>query len=162
MQKTLVLLKPDAVKRNLIGTILQRFERAGLKIVGMKLVWPEKETAKKHYGDDIIKRRGEKVRNYLLDFITSGPVIALILEGSSAVENVRKICGDTEPKNALPGTIRGDFCHHSYGLCDSKSKAIANIIHASASKTEAEQEIQLWFKKEEIYDYKTVNEDFVF
>ncbi len=161
IQRTLVLLKPDAVKRGIVGEIIMRFEKAGLKIVGMKMVWPDEELASKHYAD-VAERRGEKVFQLLKEFLTiHGPVVAMVLEGVEAVEVVRKIVGETEPKKASPGTIRGDYCHISFGYADRKDKAIPNIVHASGSEEEAKREIELWFKPEEIHDYKRTDEDFL-
>jgi len=157
IERTLVLLKPEAVQRHIIGKIISRFENTGLKIVGMKQIWVDKEFAKRHYFD-VAERHGEQILKQLADYFTQGPVIAIVLEGSSAVENVRKLVGPTEPKACLPGTIRGDFCHGSYKNFDSKKTAVRNVIHASSNKKEAEQEIKLWFKKEEIYSYKTIND----
>ncbi|MBU0635450.1 nucleoside-diphosphate kinase [Candidatus Micrarchaeota archaeon] len=158
IQRTLVLLKPDAIQRSLIGRILQRFEDAGLKVVGMKMNWIDKEFAKKHYTEDITKRRGEQVRKALIEYIVTGPVLAICLEGIDAIEFVRKMVGTTEPKTAQPGTIRGDFTHQSYGYADAKKIAIKNLVHASGSEQEAKEEIALWFSKEELHSYKTVHE----
>jgi nucleoside-diphosphate kinase len=157
MQRTLILIKPDGVQRGLIGRIIQRFEDAGLKIVGAKMVWMNQEFGKKHYFD-IAQRRGEQVLKNLLKFMTEGPVMALCLEGVHAVENVRKIVGSTEPKSALPGTIRGDFAHHSYESTDGKGVAVRNLIHASGNYEEAQYEVKLWFTPEELHTYKTVHE----
>jgi nucleoside-diphosphate kinase len=157
-ERTLILLKPDAVKRGIMGEVISKFEKAGLKIAGMKLVWADKDKAGTHYGDDIAQRRGEKVRSLLINFITSGPVLAMVIEGIDAVENVRLMCGSTEPKAALPGTIRGDYSHVSYRHADAKEKAVENIIHASATLKEANQEIYYWFNADEIHDYNTVHE----
>jgi len=162
IEKTLVLLKPDAVKRGLMGEILARFEKAGLKIVAMRLAWSNADKAMKHYTEDISIRRGEKVRNYLVDFITSGPVLAFVVEGVDAIENVRMMVGPTEPKSAPPGTIRGDYSHISYQHADTEEKVVANIIHASADKDDAEREIYVWFNDDEIYNYKTVYEALTF
>lgn len=162
IERSLVLVKPDGVKRALIGEIIKRFEQRGLRIAGMKLIHIDKEFAKKHYTEDIAKRRGEKVRNWLLDYITEGPVVALCLEGVNAVELVRKIAGPTEPKEAVPGTIRGDFAHVSYSYADRNKKPIKNLIHASGSKEEAEAEVGLWFSESELFDYKTSNHDEIF
>lgn len=162
IEKTLVLIKPDGVKRGLIGELIQRFEQRGLKVVGMKMVWAKEELAKKHYTEDISKRRGEHVRNYLVEFLKEGPVVAIVLQGISAIEIVRKIVGDTEPRKALPGTIRGDYAHVSYDFADSKKMVVRNIVHASSDKKDAEYEVNLWFKPEEIYDYKTAHEEHVF
>src|SRR3989339_1028267 len=144
MQRTLVLIKPEGVKRHLVGKIISRFEDAGLKIIGMKQVWVDKEFAKKHYTEDIAERRGTKVREMLLDYIIEGPVVAFVLEGVNAIENVRKIVGGTEPKSAPPGTIRGDFAHVSYKYADERGIGIFNLIHASATPDEAEVEINVW------------------
>lgn len=161
IQRTLVLLKPDAIKRGLIGRILQRFEDAGLKIVAMKMQWITKNHAEKHY-DDLGKRRGEEVKARMVGFLTSGPVIAMVLEGVDAVEVVRKIVGGTEPKTAPPGTIRGDFAHLSIEYANKKEKAVPNLIHASDNEENAKKEIALWFQEEEIHSYKTIHEEFVF
>ena len=161
IERTLVLLKPDAVKRGLMGRIISRFEDAGLKVVGSKMLQINEEFGKKHYYD-IAQRRGEKVLQVLLKFMTTGPVMALCLEGVNAVENIRKLVGGTEPKSALPGTIRGDFAHVSFAYADAQGKAIENLIHASGNSEEAKQEIALWFKPEELHSYKTAHETHVF
>jgi len=161
IERTLVLLKPDAMKRGLMGRIISRFEDVGLKVVGAKMVLITEEFGKKHYYD-IAARRGEKVLKVLLKFMTTGPVLALCLEGVNAVENVRKIVGGTEPKAAQPGTIRGDFAHVSFAYADAQNKAIENLIHASGNVEEAKQEIALWFKAEELHSYKTAHEVHVF
>lgn len=158
LEQTLVLLKPDAVERGLIGKIIERFENAGLKIIGMKMVWVDVEFAKKHYTEDIAKRRGKHVREWLMQYITEGPVVAIALEGLHAVEITRKICGPTEPLTAQPGTIRGDLALHSYTFADEKKKAIRNLIHASGNLKEAKEEIKLWFKPSELHSYETVSE----
>lgn len=154
IQKTLVLIKPEGVQKHLTGKIIQRFEDAGLKIIGMKMIWIDKEFASKHYS----AHKEKPFYKPLEEYITQGPVVAMILEGSSAVENVRKIVGGTEPKSAPPGTIRGDFAHGSYNHFDSKEIAVKNLIHASGNEKEAEQEIKLWFKPEELHTYKTVQD----
>ena len=159
IEQTLVLIKPDGVKRGLIGEVISRFEKRGLKIVALKLDHVSKDHAQKHYTEDIAKRRGEHVRKRLLGFITSGPVVAMIIEGVDAIENVRKIVGATESKAALPGTIRGDFSHVSYSHADEKKMAVKNIIHASSDKNDAEYETKLWFSIDEIHDYKRSDEE---
>ncbi len=158
IERTFVAIKPDGVQRALIGRVIQRFEDVGLKIAAMKMCWVDKEFASRHYTEDITKRRGEHVRNQLLDFITEGPVVAMVLEGVEAIEVVRKIVGGTEPKTAMPGTIRGDFTHVSYGMGDLKKRAVPNVIHASSDKKDAENEIKLWFSEREIYDYPAMHE----
>ena len=161
IERSLVLLKPDAVKRGLIGKILSRFEDAGFKVVGSKMVGVSEEFGKKHYYD-LGERKGEKVLNSMLKFMTSGPVIAFCVEGVNAVENIRKMVGGTEPKSAQPGTIRGDFSHVSFVHADEANKAIENLIHASGNVEEAKIEINLWFKDQELHSYKTVHEAHVF
>lgn len=136
-----MLLKPDAVDRGLVGEIIHRFERAGLKIAGLKMVWPQKEQAAKHYTEDLAKRRGEAVRNLMIEMLSSGPIIAMALEGVEAVELVRKMVGTTEPKAAAPGTIRGDYSHVSFKHADSKGIGVYNLIHASGSSEEAVEEV---------------------
>ena len=154
LQRTLVLLKPDTLQRGIVGDILHRFERVGAKMVGLKMLVSDKDTAMRHYTDDLAKRRGEKVRSLMIEMITSGPVIAIALEGVEIVEIVRKLVGSTEPKASAPGTIRGDFSHVSFGYADSKDMPIMNLIHASSSTEEAEVEIAVWFKPEELLSHK--------
>ncbi|MBU2503888.1 MAG: nucleoside-diphosphate kinase [Nanoarchaeota archaeon] len=161
IEQTLVLIKPDGVQRGLIGEVIKRFEQRGLKIVGLKLTHADNDLAQKHYTEDIAKRRGEKVRNKLLEFITSGPVIAMVLEGVDAIENVRKIVGDTESKSALPGTIRGDFSHVSYSHADEKEIPVKNIIHASSNPEDAKNELALWFSVDEIHSYSRSEDEHV-
>lgn len=161
IERTLILVKPDGVKRCLIGNIVTRFENAGLKIVGMKMVWCDKDHALKHYTEDITIRRGQFVRDKLVTFLTEGPVAAICLEGIDSVEVVRKIVGSTEPKAATPGTIRGDFAHMSYARSDDLKKALPNLIHASGNKEEAKSEISLWFNDSELHSYSTVHDAYV-
>ncbi len=158
IERTLVLLKPDAVKRGLMGEIVTRFEKAGYKIVGVKLKQADAQKAGEHYGEDIATRRGEKVRALLMDFISTSPVLAMVIEGVEAIENVRMMIGATEPKSALPGTIRGDYAHVSYKHADAKEKVVENLIHASADANDAAREIPLWFGEDELCNYTTVYE----
>ncbi len=158
IERTLVLLKPDCVQRGLVGNIINRFENSGLKIVGMKMVWVDQEFSKKHYSEHVSKPFYKPLET----FITEGPVIAMAIEGIHAVELVRKMVGSTEPRKALPGTIRGDFAHHSYDYADKKGIAIKNLIHASDTSENAKNEVALWFKPEEMHTYKTVHEVHVF
>ncbi|MEK7161314.1 MAG: nucleoside-diphosphate kinase [Patescibacteria group bacterium] len=154
MERSLVLLKPDAIDRGLIGEIITRFERAGLKIAGLKLVWPKKEHAAKHYTEDLAQRRGQHVRDLMIEMITSGPIVAIALEGVEAVEIVRKMVGTTEPKSAAPGTIRGDYSHVSFKHADSKKMGVYNLVHASGSLEDAASELAVWFTPEELHDHK--------
>lgn len=162
VEKTLVLFKPDAMQRGVVGEILTRFERVGLKIVGTKMIAPDREHYYKHYEEigKMVTRRGEDTFNITLDLMLQGPVIAMVFEGVEAIALVRKLVGTTEPKSALPGTIRGDFSHMSFGFADSAKKGIPNLIHASGDASDAEQEIGHWFADEELYDYSVLNEKF--
>lgn len=162
IQRTLILFKPDAVQRGIVGEILTRFERVGLKIIGTKMIFPNKEHYHKHYEGigKMVTRRGEKAFDMALEFMTQGPVIAMVFEGVEAVQLVRKLVGGTEPKTALPGTIRGDYSHMSFGYADEHNVGIPNLIHASGSVEEAKQEIEHWFADHEIYDYHSPREKF--
>ena len=162
IQRTLILFKPDAVQRGIVGEILTRFERVGLKIIGTKMIFPNKEHYHKHYEGigKMVTRRGEKAFDMALEFMTQGPVIAMVLEGVESVELVRKLVGGTEPKTALPGTIRGDYSHMSFGYADEHNVGIPNLIHASGSVEEAKQEIEHWFADHEIYNYHSPREKF--
>lgn len=162
IQRTLILFKPDAVQRGIVGEILTRFERVGLKIIGTKMIFPSKEHYHKHYEGigKMVTRRGEKAFDMALEFMTQGPVIAMVFEGVEAVELVRKLVGGTEPKTALPGTIRGDYSHMSFGYADEHNVGVPNLIHASGSIEEAKQEISHWFSDFEIYNYTSPREKF--
>lgn len=154
LQRSLILLKPDALDRGIIGEIITRFERVGAKIVGMKMLLSKKDTAMRHYTDDVAKRNGEAVRRRMIEMITSGPIVAFVLEGVEIIVIARKMVGATEPKAAAPGTIRGDYSHMSFGYADSKDIGAFNLVHASASPEEAETEIAVWFKSEELVKHK--------
>lgn len=156
IEQTLVLLKPDALERGLVGEITQRFERVGLKIAGMKMLLPTQDHAANHYTEDLAIRRGEHVRNMMIDMLVSGPVIAMVLEGIEAVELVRKMIGGTEPKSALPGTIRGDYSHVSFKHVDAHNAKLYNLIHASATPEEAKSEIAVWFTSDELVAHEPV------
>lgn len=162
VEKTLVLFKPDAVQRGLVGEILTRLERVGLKIVGTKMIAPDKDHYYKHYENigHMVSRRGEETFNITLEMMMAGPVIAMVFEGIEAVALVRKLVGATDPKSADPGTIRGDYAHMSFGYGDAKHKGIPNLIHASGDPEEAEKEIGHWFSDGELYDYSVLNEKF--
>lgn len=162
IQQTLILFKPDTVQRGLVGEILTRFERVGLKIVGTKMIAPSKEHYHKHYEEigQMITRRGEHAFDVTLQMMIEGPVIAMVFEGVEAVALVRKLVGGTEPKSADPGTIRGDYSHMSFGYADDQNKGIPNLIHASGDPEEAEKEIGHWFSDTELYKYKALHEKF--
>lgn len=174
MEKTFVMIKPDAVKRGLVGEIVSTFERAGLKLVAMKLVRPTKELATKHYPDtsewySIVGGKtfegyalvgknvkaelgtedkieiGKLVKGWLVDFISADDVVAMIWEGNSAVRNVRRLCGQTIPLMADPGSIRGRFSIDSPDAANAEKRPVLNLIHASGEVDEARFEIKLWF-----------------
>lgn len=158
MQQTLILIKPDGVQRGLTGEIIKRFEQRGLKIVGLKMVNVQKNLAEQHYTKEIEEKHGKSVREYLINYITSGPVIAMIIQGSSAIATVRKIVGTTYPGDAPIGTIRGDFCHVSKEYVK-KYQQGKNLIHASANEGDAKKEMALWFPIDELHDYKLSAEE---
>ena len=189
MERTLVVFKPDSVARGLIGEILSRFEKTGLKIIGAKFIQVSKETAQQLYPadrDELWKGIGNKtlshyaevgadakkllgtdeaydigkiVRNWLLEYITSSPVLAIVFESPHAVELVRKLCGNTLALKATPGTIRGDYSYDSAFLANNAKRALKNLVHASGSLEEAKYEIPLFFKPSELYSYKRSDED---
>ncbi len=144
MERTLILLKPDAVSRGLIGEIISRFEKKGLKIVGMKMLWMDKELARNHYAKYVDK----PFFPLLEKFMTSKPIVAMVLEGKDAIKVVRTMVGSTNGREASPGTIRGDF-----GMSISK-----NLIHASDSEETAKEEIARFFKEEELFDWENGEE----
>lgn len=162
MEKTLIIFKPDAVMRGLVGEILTRFERVGLKIVGAKMLQPDDAHYFEHYeGIGTLKsRKGDEIFNTQLKEMQQGPVIAMVLEGVEAVEQVRKMVGPTEPKSAQPGTIRGDYAHVTYGQASSAKRGIPNVLHASADAKEAEKEIAHWFSLSDLVDYDNVHGHF--
>lgn len=185
-EKTLVLIKPDGVRRGLIGKIIQRFEDAGLKLIAVKMLWADEELAKNHYflDEEWAKKVYEKtktanekdgkpfpykdplefgklIQKWNMEFLREGPVIATIIEGPHAIEIIRKMIGHTEPRQASPGTIRGDFAMiESYEVANTKERVLRNLVHASDSSETAKREIALWFSKKEIYDYKTIHESY--
>ncbi|MBI2589208.1 nucleoside-diphosphate kinase [Candidatus Saccharibacteria bacterium] len=160
MERTLIILKPDALQRGLLGEILSRFEKAGLKIVGMKMVHPNEQHYHHHYEtiSKLKSRVSEETYKQNTDFMLSAPVIAAVIEGVEAVSLVRKIVGDTEPKAAAPGTVRGDYSHMSIKHANEKGGALPNLIHASGNTQEAKEEIAHWFSENELFDYKTAHE----
>jgi nucleoside-diphosphate kinase len=186
-ERTLIIIKPDAVQRSLIGEIIQRFERVGLKLVAMKFTVAKPEMVEEHYTlDPEWKRKvGEKsIESYkkkgqapptedpieignsvverLKGYMTSGPVVIMAWQGAHAVELVRKLVGGTEPRSSDVGTIRGDFVLDSYSMADTDDRAIRNLIHASGSVPEAQQELAHWFEKHELVDYRLVQEGILY
>lgn len=148
--------------RGIVGEIITRFERAGFKIVAMKMLQPDYDHYFQHYeGIGTLKtRKGDEIFESQLASMQDGPVIAMVLEGVEAVEAVRKMVGDTQPKSALPGTIRGDYAHVTYGQASSVGRGVANIVHASADSNEAKKEIKHWFSDSELHDYTATHEQF--
>lgn len=186
-EKTLVIIKPDGVQRSLIGEIIGRFERIGLKLVGIKIMVPTEEHIEQHYTLDPEWRRitGEKtiesyrkkglnppsedplkitevILNNLKRYMVRGPVIVMVWQGAHAVKIVRKLVGGTEPLTSDVGTIRGDFVLDSYQMSDSDGRAVRNLIHASGSTVEAEKEINHWFGKKELINYKLFQERVIY
>lgn len=189
MEQTLIVLKPDAVARGLMGEIITRFEKTGLKVVAAKMLQPDTTLADKHYPEsrtEFIQGMGQKtvenyndlgmdvkehfgaedpatigkvIRTWLVDMITGGPVFAVVLEGPHAVELVRKIVGHTLPLKSAPGTIRADYSFDSSYLANVGKRPIKNLIHASGTLDEARYEIPLWFSESEIYSYKRTDEE---
>lgn len=187
-ERTFCMIKPDGVKRALIGDIVHRLEKAGLKIVAMKMLVPTKEQVRLHYpmsdeawvyrlGEKSIsafdnieddpeiilgsldrKKIGESVVKSLVEFMTSGPVVAMVVEGIQAIDMVRKLAGHTLPYKADVGTIRGDYSVDSPAVANVEMRAIHNLIHASETSKEAESEIKLWFAGEKISTYNLGSE----
>lgn len=163
IQRSLVLFKPDAVQRGIVGELLTRFERLGLKIVGVKMLEPGEDHYYKHYEDisKLITRRSQDAFEATLQYMTLGPVIAMVFEGVEAVPVIRKIVGTTEPWSAQPGTIRGDYAHISFGYANPRKKSIPNLIHASGNVAEAKEEIALWFAENELFDYEDLSDRYM-
>lgn len=186
-EKTLVIVKPDGVQRSLIGEVIKRYEQTGLKLVALKMVIPSPEKALEHYSIDpewaarlgnktfeTMKARGETIpdmtpeayaetiRATLKKYLSSGPVVVMVWQGMNAIGIVRKITGATEPLSSTPGTIRGDYTIDSYVAGNTDNRAVRNIIHSSGSAMEAEKEVKIWFKPEEILDYRLVAEAIIY
>jgi|SRR3989338_5416050 len=186
-ERTLVIIKPDGIQRSLVGEIIKRYERVGLKLVGMKMLVPQENKVEQHYlldpewkrkvGEKAIESYqkkgmeppsknpievGDRVVAGLKKYLTAGPVVAMVWEGAHAVEIVRKLTGGTEPRSSDVGTIRGDFVLDSYQMGDADNRAVRNLIHASGSVQEAEAEIAHWFAKEELVNYKIVQEKILY
>jgi nucleoside-diphosphate kinase len=186
MQRTFVAIKPDGVQRGLIGEIITRFERTGLKFIGFKFVVPTEELCWSHYNKDeswfsekgakIIKSReaaglpiekeaieyGKDIVRQLVTFMTCSPVLAMVLEGNEAVGIVKKLVGGTEPLTSAAGTIRGDYTLDSYDLSAVAGRAVRNLIHCSDKPEEAEREMKLWFKEEELIKYNIVQDKILY
>ncbi len=154
VERTFVALKPDAVKRGLTGSIIEEFEERGLKVAGLKMVEATDELLEQHYEEHIDKPFYDE----LVDFMKQGPIVAMVLEGVHAAENVRKIVGDTSAREAHPSTIRGRFGHMSMDHADEAGRIYKNLIHA-AEPEDAEKEISVWFEEDEIHDFEAVYEE---
>ncbi|MFH1590038.1 MAG: nucleoside-diphosphate kinase [archaeon] len=185
-ERSLVLLKPDAVQRGIIGEIITRFERCGLKIIAMKMVYPNEKLAGEHYiadeewlttvgkkqkasyakkGKTINKSEREiglQIRKYLINYLTMSPIVALVIEGHNSIEHIRKLVGTTSPQDAVPGSIRGDYSFDTYQLADSSKRPIQNLIHASGEVKDAKREIKIWFTDKEIHDWKKIDEELLY
>lgn len=186
-ERTLVIIKPDGVQRTLVGEIIKRYERLGLKLIAVKMLVPNEEFIEKHYtldpnwrkvtGEKTIKSYQEKgltpfstdpleitakILANLKKYMTSGPVIAMVWQGAHAVKIVRKITGGTEPLTSDVGTIRGDFVVDSYKMSDDDNRSVRNLLHASGSVEEAEMEIPHWFSEKEIINYRLIQEQIIY
>lgn len=182
-EKTLLVFKPDVIQRQIVGELISRFERKGFKIVGMKMLIPSKELVGKHYEDDekyLIEtgnkakkgaeargedtsnwnalERGKWIRESNINYLTCGPVIALVLQGSGVILGVRKMLGSTSPADGDVGTIRADFSLDSFALADEQGRVTRTMVHASDSEESAQREIGLWFNATEISEYETAAE----
>lgn len=190
-ERTFVAVKPDGVLRGLVGEIISRFEKRGLKIIALKMVWPTREhidrhypnhnewlgsvgsrtstffkehgvKVKEHFGTEDHVEIGKQVKRWLGDYMVSGPVVAMVVQGMHAIATVRKLVGHTYPVEALPGTIRGDFSVDTPAAANTEKRVVKNIIHASGNPEEAAHEIEHWFSPEEIHSYKRSDEDVMF
>ncbi len=181
-ERALVLVKPDGVQRALIGKVVARFEEAGLKVVGIKMVQPTAKQTGEHYAEDkewllsvgkkLKKSNDEKgiptketelqigmrVRSLLMKELSSTPVVAIVFEGNAANDVARKIAGATEPRKADPSTIRGSFSTDTYGAADAAKRPVRNIVHVSEDKKAADREIKVWFAANELHKYKRCDE----
>ena len=186
-ERTLVIIKPEGIQRSLIGEIISRYERSGLKLVAMKMAVPTTALVESHYlvnpewlvkvGNKAIsayekkgmeapnknpEEAGRRVLDGLKKYFTSGPVVAMVWQGIGAVPVVRKITGSTEPASSDVGTIRGDLTIDSYLLADADGRAVRNLVHASGNTDEAEKEISLWFRPEELISYRLISESMLY
>lgn len=190
-ERTFVMIKPDGVKRGLVGEIIARFERAGLTLVALKMVHPTKKMVENHYPStekwfqtvgektlssyrefgldpiehlqtDQAREIGKIVKGWLIDFISSSAVVCMVWEGNHAIQNVRRLVGNTLPIKANPGTIRGDFTCDSPDLANERHRPIRNLVHASGDPEEARHEISLWFTEEEILDYERADTEIMY
>lgn len=186
-ERTLVVIKPDGIQRSLIGEVVKRYEQIGLKLVGIKMLIPTVEHIEKHYTLDPewrVKTGLKSIKAYtdkgltppstdplkiteiilknLTNYMTKGPVVAMVWQGAHSVEIVRKITGGTEPRTSPVGTIRGDYVLDSYAMSDVDGRAVRNIVHASGSVKEANDEIPFWFKDSELFDYRLIADEMLY
>lgn len=191
-ERTFCMVKPDGVKRALVGDVIHRFEKVGLKIVAIQMFVPTAEQVRKHYpmsdeawllglgekslsgfdnldveakdilGTDDKSELGRTVAEGLVHYLTSGPVVAMVIEGMQAIAMVRKLCGHTLPFKADVGTIRGDYSVDSSSVANAEKRSIHNIIHASENAAEAENEIKLWFGNQEVPSYQLTSEEVMY
>lgn len=156
-ERTFVAIKPDGIQRSLIGEVVSRLERVGLKLVALRMIVPKPEQIKKHYS-----KIDEKIQNHLVKYMTSGPIVAMVWEGANSVKLVRKLVGSTEPLSSDVGTIRGDYVLDSYSVADTDGRSVRNLIHASGNVEEAEEEITLWFSPKELINYRLIQEEILY
>jgi len=156
-EKTFVAIKPDGIQRSLIGEMIKRLERVGLKLIALKMLVAKEDQIEKHYN-----KLDEKIRQNLVPYMMSGPIIAMVWQGAHSVKLVRKIVGGTEPLTSDVGTIRGDLVLDSYAVSDADGRAVRNLIHASGNIEEAEEEIKHWFRAEELINYRLVTEEILY
>lgn len=185
-ERTLVILKPDAIQRGLVGDLLKRFENTGLKLIAMKMIVPKEELVWKHYNKDEawFQSKGEKlVENLkaaglpiekeaieygreiigaLVKFMTASPVIPMVWEGNQSVSIIKKIVGSTEPATSAVGTIRGDYTLDSYEISNLDGRAVRNLVHCTDDPSESEREISLWFNSEELINYRLIAEQMLY
>ncbi len=185
-ERTFVILKPDSIQRSLVGDVISRIERTGLKLVGMKFVLANEELLWKHYdkkddwflskGQKIIENRqalglpvemeameyGKEIIRALIKFMTCGPIVPMVWEGNQAVAVVKKIIGSTEPTTSDVGTIRGDLTLDSYEIANLDDRAVRNLAHCSDQVSEAQREIALWFNENELLNYRLIAEQILY
>lgn len=190
-ERTVLIIKPDGVKRGLVGDVVTRIEKRGLKIIALRMIWPTREEIDNHYpkdekwitrlgtktlttyekygfdaekelGTDDPLKIGKKVRGWQLDFMTSGPVVKMVVKGIHARDMIRKLVGPTFPALAEMGTIRGDYSVDSAAVANRDKRAVRNLVHASETSEEVENEMQLWFVEEEVHDYQRAEEDIMY
>lgn len=190
-ERTLLLVKPDGVKRGLTGEIIRRIEMRGFKIIGLGMVWATREQIEGHYdnsdayakslagktkatyekyginvkaemGTDDDLEIGRMVRSWLVEFMLSGPIVKVAIKGVHVVEGIRKLCGHTMPALAEMGTIRGDFSTDSAACANRDHRTVRNLVHASGTTEEAEKELAYWFSDKELHDYKRAEEDVMY